>query len=56
MEEMMYSNNLYRPSEHEHTEYIVYHCWDCDEDREVTRTFDDDGNVLTSEERRYFFG
>jgi hypothetical protein len=34
----------------------VFHCWDCDEDREMTCQYSSTGEVLHTEVRRFFFG
>lgn len=34
----------------------VYHCEHCYNDREYNRQFDKDGNVISEEVLRYFFG
>lgn len=38
-----------------HRAYIVFHCWDCDNDREVELLLHQDGQV-DRKERRFFFG
>lgn len=36
--------------------YTVFHCENCDEDREVVRRFNNQGAVMFRDVRRYFFG
>jgi hypothetical protein len=36
--------------------YTVFHCENCDEDREVVRRFNNHGAVTFRDVRRYFFG
>lgn len=34
----------------------VCHCWNCDYDKEVIRTYRQDGRKVSCEERQFFFG
>lgn len=54
--EAMMEDIDYTHSGEEHIISTVFHCWGCDRDRELIRTFTDDGEVTSVEERRYFFG
>jgi hypothetical protein len=54
--EAMMEDIDYTHSGEEHIMSTVFHCWGCDRDRELIRTFTDDGEVTSVEERRYFFG